>query len=86
MHLLPLPLLRLWLHEGGETRERGPRPRHVVHDDLRAVEADHSARGVLQWVPQSNFCHLCEINLVRERRDCGWKTGGGKPRLLSNVI
>ena len=44
------PVRQARLHEGGETWQRSPRPRHVVHDDLRAVEADHSARGVLQCI------------------------------------
>lgn len=30
-------------YEGREARQRRPRARHVVHDDLAAVEADHGA-------------------------------------------
>lgn len=30
-------------HEGGEAGQRRPRARHVVHDDLAAVEADDGA-------------------------------------------
>lgn len=30
-------------YEGGEAGQRGPRARHVVHDDLSAVEAEHGA-------------------------------------------
>ena len=47
-HASDPPCLAPLLHEGGEAWQRGPRPRHVVHDDLRAVQADHGARGILQ--------------------------------------
>ena len=30
-------------YEGREARQRRPRARHVVHDDLAAVEAHHGA-------------------------------------------
>jgi len=46
-HASDPPCLAPLLHEGGEAWQRGPRPRHVVHDNLRAVQADHGARGIL---------------------------------------
>ena len=63
------PIRHTRLHEGGETRQRCPRPRHVVHDDLRAVEADHSARGILQ----RNF-HTSDLNIILDQTSKGSST------------